>query len=218
MRASALALALVISVSATWTSAARAHELELAIDSECEQPPIAEEVASALGRPLGAGAVSLRARVAIRREGREIRVVIGLEREGARSERVLVAANCERAARTAALVLALALDSELDDAGRARGRDAATPEPADRATAPARELVLETTLVSLVVVDDPGPSDAVDRTAARSADTAPSVPVGTARDVRAFAIASALVDGGSLPGIAGGARAGGGVGLGDGAV
>ena len=135
----------------------RAQELDLvavsdlAADPDCSTEGLAPRVAAALGRPLHDGPTRLHARVTMRPLGRgargeRVHVVVGLERDGVRSERAFDAPDCAAAVRAAALVIALALSPDYDapaadsaplaadsPPGSARGQ----PEPVGPAPAPA---------------------------------------------------------------------------------
>jgi len=172
-----------------------AQELLVSLDSECPEASIAGEVETALGRPLGERARALEARVAMRRLDGRVRVVIGLERDGAHSERALVADDCAAALRATALVLALALDGDLGMSAASEDSATIAPELEEPVTSP-MNMALE-----------PTPPERVDESVSRRAD-----------DVRVSVMAGGLVDAGSLPDAHGGVRVGFGIGLGDDAV
>ena len=187
---------------------ARADELSLAEapGSMCPEIDLRGEVEAALGRPLAPGEPVLRARVAMHRRGRRVRIVLGLERDGASTERTLEAASCEGAARAAGLVLALALDPEL-------GLRADEPPPPPETThdvAPETQGELPESQPELQIAIEgsvlPEPDPAPEHVASPRVSLAPAI---TAR---------ALVDGGSLPGVNGGASLGGGLVAGLGAI
>ena len=178
------ALVIAVAFAALVPARARAGELELAIDGSCASADVPAEIAAAVGRSLDDGPTRLRARIAMRSEGARVRVVVGLDHGGARSERTFAASSCAAATRAAVLVVALALDrAEVPIATE-------PPAPVEEPPAPL-ELSFETVLF------DPVEEPAV--------EPAPREPV------RLSFLASTLIDSGSLPGLEGGARLGAGI-------
>ena len=178
------ALVIVVALAALVPARARAGELELAIDGSCPRGDVPTEIASAVGRSLEDGPTRLRARIAMRSDRGRVRVVVGLDHGGARSERTFTASSCAAATHAAVLVVALALD-------RAEVPVAIAAPSVVEAPAASLELSFETELLDPVeeIVSEPEPRE----------------------PVRASFLASALIDSGSLPGLEAGARLGAGV-------
>jgi len=178
------ALVIAFALAALVPVRARADELELAIDGSCATGDVPAEIASAVGRSLAEGPTRLRARIAMRSEGARVRVVVGLDHGGARSERTFTASSCAAATHAAVLVVALALDrAQVPVATEAAAVVEAPPAPL--------ELSFETVLFDAPeeIAPEPAPRD----------------------PIRASFLASALIDSGSLPGLEGGARLGAGI-------
>ena len=180
----------------------RAQELALTRGpSDCRQDAIPREVEAALGRPLADGEPALRARLTMRRRAHDVEVVITLEREGAQSQRLLRAPDCERAMRAAGLVLALALDLDRLEGASNDGAVEAAPIPR-AAESPATE----------------SPAAESQTPAGAHRDTARAAPRRARQSAisRVVLLAGAIVNVGALPAPRIGPRAG--VGLGFGAL